>query len=272
MGGFIVGLDDLRIEVKRTGVSLVGPLQTVVQCDNILFIIGQSGSGKTLLARAIAGVLPTLLKMSGNVILSGPPDGGGTHHANAVYVPQFAAAALPALVSPKWLVEAVVRKDADNAADASAKAVEYLERLDFSSSLRAAYEPSYRLSGGMARRVVLAAALATRRRVIILDEPTIGLDPMQRLEFRKILTQLIEYGRNLIVITHDLPLVRYFEGSVMILERGTIRASGAFSAAQRSRDRLVRQLLGTTNLPPKTGTARKARNGRGFQRGSPGVT
>ena len=84
----------------------------------------------------------------------------------------------------------------------------------------------FALSGGMAQRVLASLAMRTGSRVLIADEPTKGLDADRRAELTDLLAQLRDAGRALLVITHDLAVVRALGGQVAVLEDGSIAEQG----------------------------------------------
>lgn len=154
----------------------------------LTYVVGENGSGKTTLFRLILGQL----QGSGSVIVEG--DSGTARKIG--YLPQRFS--VPVSLTAREFVEYIAwvkgvdREALRTAAQASLELVNLGERAD--DRLAA-------LSGGMIRRVGIAQALATGANLLLLDEPTVGLDPLQRAELRGVLRRIGE-SRTLLVSTN----------------------------------------------------------------------
>ena len=108
--------------------------------------------------------------------------------------------------------------------EAKAKAIEALKLVGLDESL---YEKSpFDLSGGQKRRVAIAGVLAMEPDVIILDEPTAGLDPAGSVSIMNIFKKLNEMGKTIILITHDMNVVYEFASDVVVLKDGKVAYDG----------------------------------------------
>ena len=182
-------------------------------------LLGENGAGKTTLMRMIVGILkPT----QGQITCDGVPIGqlGGTYRNLLGYLPQdfgyykeFSAvrflnyiAALKA-ISPH---AAKVRID------------RLLEMVGLTEERNKKLKT---FSGGMLRRIGIAQALLNEPKILILDEPTAGLDPRERVRFRNIISAL---GKNRIVIlsTHIVSDVEYIADKILIMKHGQLIQSG----------------------------------------------
>lgn len=100
------------------------------------------------------------------------------------------------------------------------------------------------ISGGMQKRVGLARALALEPDVLLLDEPTAGLDPITAAEIGNLIRDLKEkLKRTQIVVTHDLRNARIFSDRLVLLNEGNILAEGTFEDLEKSEDEFVCQFL-----------------------------
>ena len=99
-----------------------------------------------------------------------------------------------------------------------------MRRKDYSGSL----------SKGMRQRLLLAKTLIHDPDLLILDEPTSGMDPQARIEFRNIVKTLSKMGKTIIISSHILPDLSSFCTSFGIMERGVMRVSGTFAEVTRS--------------------------------------
>jgi ABC-type polar amino acid transport system ATPase subunit len=209
-GGFAVSA--LRIEnltVRRGARTIVDGIALHVDRGEILALMGLSGSGKTTILRAVAG----LESFEGAIDMAGRP--------GLVFQYHYLFDHLSALDNVT-LAPVRVRGDAPQAARARASAL--LEELGVAH--RAQAWPR-ELSGGEAQRVAIARALAMDPAVLLLDEPTASLDPARRGELGRTLRALAAEGRSLMLTSHDDEFVEATADRVAILAGGRIVEMGA---------------------------------------------
>jgi ABC-type polar amino acid transport system ATPase subunit len=218
---------DLRVE--RGGRAVVHSVSFEARPGELLALMGASGSGKTSVLRAIAGLEPVAagaIETGGVRLGPGPlPRGAGLRalHARVGMVFQFhnLFAHLTA-VHNVWLAPVHVRGDARDAAERTAHRL--LEELGIGG--RAGARP-HELSGGEAQRVAIARALAMDPPVLLLDEPTASLDPDRRADLVRTVRTLVSGGRTVVAATHDADFVRGCADRVLRLEGGRIASEGA---------------------------------------------
>jgi phospholipid/cholesterol/gamma-HCH transport system ATP-binding protein len=100
------------------------------------------------------------------------------------------------------------------------------------------------ISGGMQKRVGLARALALAPDILLLDEPTAGLDPISSAEIDELILKLqAEHRMASIVVTHDLHSAKTIAGRLILLNKGNVTAEGTFQELQGSADPFVREFL-----------------------------
>jgi phospholipid/cholesterol/gamma-HCH transport system ATP-binding protein len=133
------------------------------------------------------------------------------------------------------------RHTALNAEERKNRARELLESVGMEQD--AGKLPS-QISGGMQKRVGLARALALSPAIVLLDEPTAGLDPITAAEIGELISQLqTKHKMTSIVVTHDLHGARQFANRFVMLDQGNIRFEGTYDAMQKSTDAFVIQYL-----------------------------
>ncbi|MEV8066835.1 ATP-binding cassette domain-containing protein [Streptomyces sp. NPDC085995] len=204
-------------------------------------LVGPSGSGKTTAALALLGEAAPGVRLSGTVRVAGVEvvgDKGPTGAAPTVrggvvsYMPQHPSHALnPARRIGSVLTElARLHRPADSGRARSA-ATEHS-----ADALRAAGLPDdkatrrrfpHQFSGGQRQRVALAQVLACGPRVLVLDEPSTGLDTVARLRLAEQLTRLSTDGYALLLLSHDHDLVRAVAARTVLLEHGRVTAAGS---------------------------------------------
>lgn len=200
------------------GVDLqVGPGELVA-------LMGLSGSGKTTILRAIAGLEPFeggAIDVQGLVL-----DGAARHHADlhrrVGMVFQFHCL-WDHLTAVENIVLAPVHVYGTTPADAALRARALLHELGIGHRETALPRE---LSGGEAQRVAIARALAADPKVLLMDEPTASLDPARRGELGQTLRQIVATGRGLLLTCHDDDFVRDFATRVVVLADGVVVEAG----------------------------------------------
>lgn len=242
--------------------AILRPTGLTLRAGRPLTILGQTGSGKSLLAQAIMGVLPDGLSAAGRVLLDG---------RDLLAMPMAERRALwgrtiGLLPQEPWLaLDPTMRAGAQVAethrlvaglaaaeADAAARAdLAHLGLADAFGKLPG------ELSGGMAQRIAFAAARAGRGRIVIADEPTKGLDADRRDDAVALLLREVEEGGGLLTITHDVAVARQLGGDVMVMREGEVVEQGPAEEVLRAprstyaRDLLAAEPSSWPKLPPR---------------------
>lgn len=221
--------DDILVRDGTT--RLLAPVSLRLGPGEPLIVLGETGSGKSLLAQALMGTLAPGLCATGRVTLgrrvldAGDPSGFRKLWGRGIAVlPQEPWLSLDPLMRARAQVEETHRLVRGLApAEARARAEADLAALGLTG---AGARYPHQLSGGMAQRVAIAAARAGGARIVVADEPTKGLDAARRDDVADLL--LSEMGRDggLLVITHDLSLAQRIGGRLMVLRRGEVVETG----------------------------------------------
>jgi peptide/nickel transport system ATP-binding protein len=222
-------VEGLRIAVGDK--SLVHGVSLAVRSGAPLTIVGDTGSGKSLVAEAIMGILPRELRASGRVAINGTTyDAADPAARRALW-----GRAIAMLPQEPWLsldptmraaaqvteVHSLVRGASAKAARERARAE--LTRLGLGDAGR---KYPFQLSGGMGQRLALAATHAGGAGILIADEPTKGLDAALCGEVVALLRGEVERGAALITITHDIAVARGLGGAVAVMLDGRIIEHG----------------------------------------------
>jgi energy-coupling factor transport system ATP-binding protein len=204
-----------EVEALR-GVSLA------VEPDEVLGIVGGTGSGKSTLAQHLNLLLePT----SGRVLVDGVDARtlkGGELRRRVGLVFQFPEAALFAPTVEEDVAFAPRRLGMGE--EETRKRVS--ETLELLGARHLAGRSPFALSGGEKRRVAIAGVLAMAPEVLVLDEPTAGLDPATREDLLGVVRALREGGTSVVLVSHDLDEVAEVADRVCVLEEGKVRAAG----------------------------------------------
>ncbi|MGZ4591850.1 MAG: metal ABC transporter ATP-binding protein [Actinomycetes bacterium] len=218
------------IDVRDASVSLGGRpilrgVDLTVTPGEVVALLGANGSGKSTLVRAIVGLLPLA---AGSIELFGVPQQRFRHWERIGFVPQriTAASGVPATVREVVSSGRLGRKGllprfttADR--NAVARALEVVGLTD-----RAADSVS-RLSGGQQQRTLIARALAAEPEVLILDEPTAGVDLPSQQAFAQALAALLDGGTTILLVAHELGPLEPLIGRAVVLRHGTVVHDGA---------------------------------------------
>lgn len=224
-------LDVTDATVRSIAGVLVEPVSFRLSAGRALTILGESGSGKSLLAQAIVGILPDGVRATGTATIAGMATDLAVPTAHrklwgrqVSILPQEPWLALdPTMRSDRQIAEGHRHIGGMPPAAALAAARRALAGLGLPDA--AAKLPGA-LSGGMAQRVAFAAARAGGAPILIADEPTKGLDVARRDEVIALLMQVVEAGGCVLTITHDLALARQMGGDIAVMVAGRIVEQG----------------------------------------------
>jgi peptide/nickel transport system ATP-binding protein len=230
------------ITVSDGAATLLSSLSLRLEPGEPLVILGETGSGKSLMAQAIMGTLPSELVAKGQVVVGKRVlDAAEPDHFRWLWgreiaiLPQEPWLSLDPLMQARGQIAETHRLVRDlNRSDARTRAVADLAALGLAG---AAERYPHELSGGMAQRVAIAAARAGGARIVIADEPTKGLDAARRDDVARLLLSEMGETGGLLIITHDLALARMIGGRMIVLRSGEIVEQGeteqVFAAPQQ---------------------------------------
>ena len=220
------------------GVPLVREVSFTVAPGERLGLIGESGSGKSLTAFSIIGLLPTGLEASGSIVLDGTQVVGAPEkrlvplrgRVGAFIFQEPLTALDPLMKLGKQVAEPIARHQGLRGSALKRAVLDALEEVHLSEPERIAGSRSYEISGGQRQRVAIAMALACRPRLLIADEPTTALDVTDQSGVLDLLDQLVtERDMAMIFVSHDLAIVSRMTDHALVMrageavERGSIR-------------------------------------------------
>ncbi|MFC9331615.1 ABC transporter ATP-binding protein [Kitasatospora sp. NPDC057015] len=235
--------DRLRIENLTVGhptpggtVRAVDGVSLAVAPGEALVLLGESGSGKTSVARAVLALPGRTARVTGRILLDGTDLRELDERAltrvrgrRIGYLPQDPTGALDPLrrIGPQ-LVEVLLRhRRAVGRRAARLAAVELLARAGLPEPDRIARCHPYELSGGLRQRAALALALCGDPALLVADEPTTALDALVQAQVLDLLADLRgERGLALLLVTHDLAVARRVGGAVAVMRSGRIVETG----------------------------------------------
>ncbi|MFV0458494.1 MAG: metal ABC transporter ATP-binding protein [Actinomycetales bacterium] len=214
-GGPVVAVRDLSVGYDSTVV--VRDVSFTVEAGDVVAVLGTNGSGKSTLVKGLLGVAT---RVGGQVEIAGS-------HREIGYVPQRLNSAGPV---PATVYELVVtgrlggRRWFIKANQADRRAVEQALELVGLDDL--AHHPVTELSGGQHRRALIARALVSRPRLLVMDEPTAGVDTTQQQVLARTLRRLSDTGVTMIIVTHEIGPFTSLLTRALVMREGRLSYDG----------------------------------------------
>ena len=247
----LLEINGLNVSIDQT--PILNSLSMGLIAGEILGLAGESGSGKTMTALAIAGLLPARASMSGEIILDGVHLSAATENEFCnlrgrdigVVFQEPMTALNPVMTIGHQVAETVRIHRQASRAEALALARETLDKVGLPASRFPLDRYPHNLSGGQRQRVAIAIAIALKPKLLIADEPTTALDVTTQAEILSLFRQLVcDDGTGLILVTHDLAVIAQTAEQVVVMKDGEIVDQGSVSEVfQATQQPYVRTLL-----------------------------
>lgn len=204
--------------LRRRELEVITNLDIDLYEGEILAVVGSSGSGKSLLAHAILGILPDNATTEGNIIYKGKTltlkDKEKLRGREIVFIPQSVN-----FLDPLMKVSKQVKISIENKEKANKRQRDIFNKYGLDKKVDNLYP--FELSGGMARKVLLSTALVSDCKVIIADEPTPGLDEKSLNEALKDFRNIADSGCAILMITHDIEAALKIADKIAVFYAGT---------------------------------------------------
>jgi ABC-type glutathione transport system ATPase component len=239
----LIEVDNLNVSMSSADGSEVHAARDVsfrIDTGQQLALVGESGCGKSTTLMSLMGLLPPTATVSGRVIVDG---------VDVFRAPEAKLAAL------RWRTVSMIFQASSNPLnpvrtlghqlrsvlefhrmqgdDIRARVLELIDMVRLPSGSEQLYP--HQLSGGMRQRAVIALALSCNPKILLADEPTTALDPLIQAEILDLMLGLCErLGLALVLVTHDLPLVRRITGRAAVMHAGAIVETGEAKVLMRN--------------------------------------
>jgi oligopeptide transport system ATP-binding protein len=233
--GVLLEVDHLRVEFRtRDGVAkAINEVSFELHEGETLSILGESGSGKSVTAQAIMGILdsPPGFVTGGevrycgqNLLAMSDQDRRRVRGPEISMVFQDALSALNPVFPVGWQIGEMFRKHRGmNKSDSQAQAIRLMQRVQIPGAAQRVKAYPHQFSGGMRQRIMIAMAIALDPAVLIADEPTTALDVTVQAQIMQLLKDLQEERKmGLILITHDLGVVADVADRIAVMYAGRI--------------------------------------------------
>ena len=200
---------------RKGDLEVIHNLSLNVRKGEILAVVGSSGSGKSILASAILGLLPVNHRMHGEILYKGEPldkKSRSSHLGKEIaYIPQSVDFLDPLMKVGRQVI---------GVSGTAERQKELFSRFGLSPQVAEMYP--HELSGGMARRVLICAAMMGKPDLLVADEPTPGLDIQMALETLRTVRKIADEGAAIMLITHDINLAFQVADRIAVFYAGTI--------------------------------------------------
>jgi microcin C transport system ATP-binding protein len=267
----------MRLEVRELGVAfgsrrVVDRVSFCIDAGERMALVGESGSGKTVTALSLLRLVESA-RLSGEILFEGRSiiDMPAAELERlrgrdiAVVFQEPMNALNPVMTVGDQIAEALQLHESMTRDAARAAAIEAMRRVGIEDPEIRVRSYPHQLSGGQRQRAMIAMALACNPKLLIADEPTTALDATIRVQVLELLDRLrAETGMSLLLITHDLNIVRRFADRVAVMERGVIVEQGDTARIMQQPQHPYTQKLINSRpvrnvLPPQAGRILEAR-------------
>ncbi|MDB5525480.1 MAG: transporter ATP-binding protein [Rhizobium sp.] len=249
---FISGLS--AVSDRDGGSPILRDVALTLERGEVRGLVGESGAGKSTIAKALLGILPRTVRVTGGTIrfegrdlLTLPaPALRDIMGSEISLIPQDPQTALnPGRRIEVQLTDGLRLRRGMSAKAAHARALALLEEVHIRDPLRVLRAYPHELSGGMRQRVLIAAAFALKPKLVIADEPTTALDvTVQKQILRLIRGMQRAHGTGVVFVTHDLGVVAQICDSVTLLYAGKVIEQGSTAdVLQRPKHAYTRALI-----------------------------
>ena len=257
-------IQDLHVKFHNRDREAVSGVSLTIQDGEILGLVGESGSGKSVTAMSVAGLLPRKqCDYTGRILL----DGQELLHADRSVLREIQGAEIGVVFQePMSAMDPLMKVGAQveetlllhakelTAAQRREKAIQALADVELPDPEGVYNKYPHELSGGMLQRAMIAAAIVTRPRLLLLDEPTTALDVTIQAQILELLKKLNrEYGMSMLFISHNLRVVQKLCTHVAVMQRGRLVEEGLTDAImQAPQQEYTRRLIAaipTRNRP-----------------------
>lgn len=231
----VLAIDRLNLGLS-SGLGLVHDVSLSIQPGEIVSVVGESDSGKTLTGRSVVNLMPPgIQRVSGDVVVAGrkifdlsPAEMRQLRGTEIGFIFQDPMTSLnPSMTVGRQLDETLRIHGRGNAAERRNAVLEILAQVGIVDPERAFTSWPHQFSGGMRQRIMIASAMLLKPRLIIADEPTTALDAIVQRGVMELLVDLAkDQGSAVMLISHDLPMVAHYCSRIYVMKSGRVVEEG----------------------------------------------
>jgi peptide/nickel transport system ATP-binding protein len=247
----------VRFRQRDRTIHAVNGIDFTLARGEVLGILGESGSGKSVTLRALMRLLPDYCEIEGRIVIDGEDitaatpsrleelRGGGI----AMIFQEPVTALDPVFTIGEQIAETIVRHEGTTHREAWRRALDLLERVQIPSAKRRLAAYPHEMSGGMRQRAMIALALSCQPSVLLADEPTTALDVTVQIQILLLLRELQrELGMAVIFVTHDVGAAAEISDRLAVMYAGRFVETGSVRDVLRKRAHPYTEGLLAANL------------------------
>ena len=243
----LLHVDNLTVTATGSTTALLGPINIDLAAGEKLGIIGESGSGKSLTALSIMGLLPDGVRASGSVTV----DGTEVIDARDARIRPLRGSTMAMVFQePMSALDPLMRIGTQLSQAGVRDCAAALDEVDLAADVASRFP--HQLSGGQRQRVLIAMAMAGRPDLLICDEPTTALDATTQDGVLRVIERVTKaHGTALIFITHDLGVIRRMCPTVLVMHQGAVVESGPTERVLSQPEHPYTRTLIASSRPPE---------------------
>ena len=255
MEQMILEIKNLRVSffTEKGEVKAVNDVSLAVPAGKIVGIVGESGCGKSMTARAVMGLVKSPGKVTGgeiflegrNILALPERERRGIRGSRVSMVFQEPMTSLnPVIKVGRQVEEVLLLHTKMSRSEARSKAIEMFEAVGISEPEKRCDSYPHQLSGGLRQRVMIAMAMIMKPALLIADEPTTALDVTVEAQILRLMKQLCEAGTSILLISHNLGVIAQVCDYVYVMYAGRIlEQADTFTLFENPRHPYTRGLL-----------------------------
>lgn len=262
----LLSVDTLSAVDGRNGRPILRGVSLELGPGEVLGLVGESGAGKSTIAKAVLGMLPQSVRLTGgkalfqgrDLLALSREELRGITGSEITLIPQDPMTALnPGRRIESQLTDGLRLKRGMSSSAARERALELLDEVRIREPQRVLRSYPHELSGGMRQRILIAAAFAMKPRLVVADEPTTALDVTVQKQILKLIRAMqAKHSTSVIFVTHDLGVVAQICDQVTLLYGGMVVETGPSEAVMtRPRHPYMQALLAAGPRYDKPGRA-----------------
>lgn len=243
----LLHVDNLTVTATGSTTALLGPINVELAAGEKLGIIGESGSGKSLTALSIMGLLPDGVRATGSVTVDGTEVIGAR---DARIRPLRGSTMAMVFQEPMSALDPLMRVGTQLSQAGVRDCAAALDEVDLAADVASRFP--HQLSGGQRQRVLIAMAMAGHPDLLICDEPTTALDATTQDGVLRVIERVTKArGTALVFITHDLGVIRRMCPNVLVMHQGAVVESGPTERVLTQPEHPYTRTLIASSRPPE---------------------
>ncbi len=242
----LVEVNNLSVKYKER--NILNGISFNIYAGEILCILGQSGSGKTMTANALLNMLPVnISKESGSILYDGNSFSENIRGKFITTIMQSPSSCFDSVFTIRTHIKDILK--ANNKEYREETIIKILDKLELINPEEILASYPFQLSGGMMQKVMIAVSLLLESRVIVADEPTSDLDVSSQKEILDLILKVKNENNAVLLITHNVSVAKYAANRVIVMQHGKIVDECGINCLENGdRSDYTKQLINANNM------------------------